>query len=186
MHPLRIFLIAFLVTLPLTVLAAPTEVQQLLTEGQTAFTRGDLAAAKSSFEMVYRIDPRNQLAIGYLLRIKAAEASKPKGIDQEKQLATLILPKVELKEATLGSALDFLKKAVDKQSEGKLAVNFVVQLPDDQVKTQAVTLSLSNVPFPEVLRYLGGVAGLNFVYDKYAIIVKPQAATPPAPATTAQ
>jgi hypothetical protein len=85
---------------------------------------------------------------------------------------------VELKEATLGSALDFLKKTVDRQSEGKLAVNFVVQLPDDQVTTQPVTLSLSNVPFTEVLRYLGGVAGLNFVYDKYAIIVKPLAAAP--------
>ena len=173
-----IFLSALLVTLPLAVLAAPAEVQQMLTEAQTAYMRGDLATAKSGFEMVYKIDPRNQVAIGYLLRIKAAEANKPKGNDQEKQLAALIVPKVELKEATLGAALDFLKKTVEKQSEGKLAVNFVVQLPDEQVKSQPVTLSLSNVPFTEVLRYLGGVAGLNFVYDKYAIIVKPMAAAP--------
>lgn len=176
MNPLRIFLFTLVVTLPLAVLAAPAEVQQLLTEAQTAYMRGDIATAKADFEMVNQIDPRNQVAIGYLLRIKVAEANKPKGNDQEKQLAALIMPKVELKEATLGAALDFLKKAVERQSAGKLAVNFVVQLPDDQVKSQAVTLSLSNVPFTEVLRYLGGVAGLNFVYDKYAIIVKPQTA----------
>jgi hypothetical protein len=53
-------------------------------------------------------------------------------------------------------------------------VNFVVQLPADQVNTQTVTLSLNNVPFGEALKYLGTVASLDFVYDKYAILVRPK------------
>lgn len=173
MKPLQIFLFTLAVALPLVVSAAPEEVQQLITEGQTAFNRGDMETAKTNFEMVYRIDPRNQLAINYLRRIKYTESNRPKGTDQEKLFAALIIPKVEFKEATLGSALDSLKKTVERQSEGKLAVNFVVQLPDEQVKSQPVTLSLSNVPFTEVLRYLGGVAKLSIVYDKYAVIVRP-------------
>jgi hypothetical protein len=67
-----------------------------------------------------------------------------------------------------------MRKAAIRESGGKLAVNFVVQLPADQVNTQTVTLNLSRVPFTEALKYLGTVGSLDFVYDKYAIIVRPK------------
>jgi len=66
-----------------------------------------------------------------------------------------------------------MKKAADKISNGKVAVSFVVEVPPDQVNSQPVTLSLTNIPFTEALRYIGGVAGLNFTYEKYAIVVRP-------------
>ena len=169
--------------------AAPPELQELLTEGQTAYMRGDLDKAKAAFEMVYRIDSRNTVAIGYLKRIKIDEETKPKGNDIEKQLSSLVVPQIQFKEATLGSALDYLKKTVDRLTNGKRAVNFVVQLSAEQVSTQTVTLNLTNVPFTEALRYLGTVADLNFTYDKYAIIVMPKTAptastAPTTPPTT--
>ncbi len=163
-------------------LAASLDVQDLLTEGQLAYQKGDLAKAKAAFELVYKMDSRNTVAIGYLRRIKVDEASKPKGNDQEKQLAGVIIPQIQFKDATLGSALDYLKKAVDKQSGGRQAVNFVVQLPAEQVNTQTVTLNLTNIPFTEAVRYLADLANATIVYDKYAIMVKPKAAAP-APVT---
>jgi hypothetical protein len=84
---------------------------------------------------------------------------------------------VEFKEATLGSALDYLKQVVARVSEGKAAVNFIVQLPDDQVKTQTVTLNVTNIPFTEVLRYIGGLANVQFEYEKYAVVVKAKGST---------
>jgi hypothetical protein len=145
--------------------------------------RGDLEKAKAAFEMVYQIDSRNQVAIGFLRRIKVDEQNKPKGNDQEKQLAGLIIPQIQFRDATVGSAFDFLKKAVDKQSGGKQAVNFVLQLPAEQVNTQTVTLNLTNVPFTEAVRYLADLAGASVAYDKYAIKVTPKNASPaPAPA----
>jgi len=116
------------------------------------------------------------------------ELNKPKGNDQEKQLAALIIPQISFKDATLGSALDYLKKSVEKASGGKQAVNFVIQLPAEQVNTQTVTLNLSNIPFTEAVRYLGDLANATIVYDKYAIMVKPKAGAPtlPAPAPVAQ
>jgi hypothetical protein len=163
--------------------AAPQpEIQQYLTEGQTAFIRGDIAKAKAAFEMVYQMDPRNPVAIGYLRRIKIAEENQPKGNDQEKALAGLLIPQIQFREATLVSALDYLKKSVEKASGGKQAVNFVVQLPAEQMNTQTVTLNLSNVPFTEALRYLGGLANFTAKYEKYAITLKPEAAVPPTTA----
>lgn len=170
-------ILACLFTFSLSALAAPGELQELLTEGQTAYIRGDLAKAKAAFEMVYRIDSRNQVAIGYLRRIKVDEQNKPKGNDQEKQLAALIIPQIQFKDATLGSALDYLKKAVEKQSGGQQAVNFVVQLPAEQVASQTVTLNLTNIPFTEALRYLGGLANFAPVYEKYAISLTPAPAS---------
>jgi hypothetical protein len=165
--------------------AASLDVQDLLTEGQLAYQKGDIEKAKAAFEMVYKMDSRNQVAIGYLRRIKVDEASKPKGNDQEKQLAALIIPKIEFRDATLGSALDYFKKTVDKQSGGKQAVNFVVQLPAEQVNTP-VTLNLSNIPVTEALRYLGELVNATFVYEKYAVMVKPKSgAVAPVPAPTA-
>jgi hypothetical protein len=164
-------------------LAASLDIPQLLTEGQTAYIRGDLAKAREAFGLVYQMDSRNQVAIAYLRKIKIAQENAPKGNDQEKQLAALIIPQIQFRDATLVSALDYLKKAVEKASDGKQAVNFVVQLPAEQVNTQTVTLSLTNVPFTEALRYVGGLSSFTPVYEKYAITLKPKA--PEATATTA-
>ena len=168
--------------------ALPPEIQaqvtQLVTEGQAAYQKGDIQGAKTAFQQVYELDSRNTVAIGYLRRIQVDEKTRPKSVPLERQLSTLVIPQIQFREATLGSALDYLRKSVDKQSGGKLAVNFVVQLPPEQQNTQLVTLNLSNVPFNEALKYLGTVATLDFVYDKYAIIVKPKtegAATTSAP-----
>jgi hypothetical protein len=163
---------------------AQTSAQQLMSEAQTAYIRGDIETAKKDFELVLRIDPHNQVAINYLRNIRSQEAKSPRGNDQEKQLAAIIVPKVEFREATLGSALEYLRQQVTKLSNGKQSVNFVAQLPDEQMKSQAITLVLSNVPFTEVLRYLGTVANVQFEYQKYAVVVKPAGA--PGTASTAK
>lgn len=164
--------------------SAAEDTKQLLSEAQQAYLRGDLATAKAGFEMVYRIDPRNQVAIGYLRRIKVDEAKGGgKGSDQEKALRAVILPKVEFREATLGSALEFFRQTVAKATEGKQAVSFVPQIPEEQLKTQLVTLSLTNVPVTEALRYLGSVANVTFTYEKYAIVMRPRAGAEATPKT---
>lgn len=148
------------------------ELQALLTEGQTAYVHGDLAKAKAAFETVYQIDSRNTVAISYLKRIIADEKTKPKNVDQEKALASLIIPKVELRDATLREALDFLRKKVTDLSGGKQSVNFVIPIGEPTDSTR-VTLSLQSVPFPEAVRYIGRVANFDFTYEKYAIVGKP-------------
>lgn len=171
--------------------AAPPspEVQQFLKDGQAAFNKGDYATAKGAFEMVYQIDSRNVTAINYLQKIKVLEKGVPKSVDQEKQLAGLIVPKVTLKEATIGSVFDYLKTTAGKISDGKVAVNFVLKLPDDVIKTQTVTLNMTDAPFTEVVKYVAELANLNVQYQKYAVLVTPKggvAPDAPAPAPEAK
>ena len=50
----------------------------------------------------------------------AAEKKNPTVATQQKQLEALIVPKIDFRDASLGSTLDFLKQSASKLSEGKL------------------------------------------------------------------
>ena len=174
MKTLRFRLVGFLASIALTVGVSAATTQELLTAAQTAYMKGDVESAKKNFLAVAKADPKNQVAIGFLRKIAVEESKKPQVSTTQKQLEKLIVPKVDFRDATLGSALEFLKQTAAKSSDGKVNVSFVVQLPEEQ-KLQPVTLALANVPYSEVLRYLGELAKIDFVYDKYAIVVKPLA-----------
>jgi hypothetical protein len=145
--------------------------QQLLSAGQTAMLRGDLATAKARFAEANRIDPKNPVVIGYLKQIAIQEAKTPQSPDTEKQLAALIIPQLQFREATLGSALDFLKKKVSELSGGKQSVNFVVANGIDQ--NTKVTVNLSNIPVTEALRYVAELSNAQVEYQKYAVMIRP-------------
>jgi hypothetical protein len=152
--------------------------QELLTEAQRDYLRGDADNAKQKFKMVLESDPRNVTAQNYLRMIAVQEKSGNGAGQLEKQLQALILPRVELKDATFGTALEYLKQNAAKVSEGKTKVSFVVQVPADIADSKKVTLSLTNVPFTEVLRYMGELTGFRFAIEKYAIFVKEKTGAP--------
>jgi len=161
-HPLLLALILF--TLP-----AMAQTSALLSRAQKAYLAGDVATAKPLFEQVLAQDPKNVAATNYLRAIREAE----KQAGPEKQYQTLVLPKVEFQNASLESALQALKQQATKASGGKSAPNFVIQPGVD--KETPVTLSLTDMPFLEVVRYVAAQAKAEVQMDRYAIILKPKA-----------
>ena len=160
--------------------------QQLLTEAQRAYMKGDVDEAKLKFEMVLVQDSGNTVAKNYLLMI-AVQQKKEGGHELEKQLKTITLPKVEFKDATFGAALEYLKQQVAKQSGGNIKVSFVVQLPPEFADTQRVTLTLADIPFTEALHYMCELAGVDYKIERFAVIIKKKSEEPPAvPASPAQ
>lgn len=154
---------------------------QLLTEAQRAYIAGQTDIAKEKFQAVLKSDPENTTARNYLKMINSSERTDGGG-QLEKQLKAVVLEKVELKDATFGSALEYLKQQVAKQSKGSLKLSFVVQLPPEFADTQKVSLSLEGIPFPEVLRYLCEMGGVEYKIEKYAVIIKKKGAVAvPAP-----
>lgn len=162
---------AFLSLLVLGATVFAADVSKILSEAQTAMIRGDIETAKRNFQIVYQLDPKNVVAIGGLRQIAAQEAKGGGSPAIEKQLSAVILPQVQFKEATLTEALDFLKKKVTEASGGKQTANFVVQPGVDQ--NAKITLSLTNIPLTEALRYLSGLVNAKMDYQKYAIVIKP-------------
>ena len=156
--------------------------QQLFSEAQRAYIGGDVETARQKFQTVLELDPANIGAKNYLRMIAAQQKTDGNG-QLEAQLKSLVLPKVEFKDATFGSALEYLKQQAAKQSAGKIKVSFVVQLAPEFAETQRVSLNLADIPFTEALHYLGELAGVDFKIEQYAVIVKKKPAeTGAAPA----
>lgn len=162
------FLLALLV---LSTGALAADLQRMLSEAQTAMIRGDLETAKRNFQFINQVDPRNPIAIGGLRQIAVQEAKQGNGASIEKQFSTVILPQIQFREATFAEALDFLKKKVADVTGGKQTANFVVQPGVDQ--TAKVTLSLTNIPLTEALRYVTDLVNAKVEYQKYAIVIRP-------------
>ena len=139
-------------------------------EAQRAYLGGDTATAKTKFQELLSVDPSNVGAKNYLRMIVMAEKKDKKGA-LSGQLATLMVPKVSFKEASFASVLEFLKTKAAELSANKVAPSFVLQLPPDFAKQTPITLELSNVPFTEVLRYLGDLTSTKFQIQEFAIVV---------------
>ena len=167
--------LAFLLasSLVLGALQAQTSAAKEYSEAQRAYLAGDTETAKTKFQEVLAIDPTNSGAKNYLRTILMAE-KKDKKSPLAGQLKTLIVPKVSFKEASLASVLDFLKSKAAEISANKVAPSFVLKLPADFATQTPITLELSNVPFTEILRYLGDLTSTKFDIQEYAIVVTPR------------
>ena len=159
--------------------AFASDVSDLLAAARRAYSEGQIAVAKEKFDLVRRLEPNNSTALGYLKRIAADELLLTKGRnDMEEACKKLVLEKVDLRDASLAEALEFLKQKAVQASGGKLTVNFVLQL-DEQAQAKKVTLTMQKAPFFEVLRYVGELVEVQFKYEQYAIVVKPKSAQVP-------
>jgi len=161
------------------------DVQKLLTEGQTAYVRGDMATAKRNFQLVNKADPRNPTAIGYLRQIAAYEKKNPGSASSEGEFKGIVIQKIEFREATLAAALDFMKKKVADATGGKKSVNFVLQLSPEQ-QNAPVTLNLSDIPFTEALRYIAESINAKVEYQKFAVVISSKTGGGAAPASEAK
>jgi thioredoxin-like negative regulator of GroEL len=159
--------------LPALAFADPTEAD-LMGQAQRAYLSGDYATATQLFTQVLETDPQNNLAIQYLRKIRAATAgAQPPAKDPIKDL---VLPKIDLKNATFSAALDFFKQQAEKQG---VTVSFVSQLPADQMN-HPVTLSLGQIPFLDALGYLCQLDNATYKVERYAIVILPA----PAPGSS--
>jgi hypothetical protein len=161
-------LVALLCTLvPVLAIADPT-VPQLMAQGQRAYIAGDYDTAKGLFAQVLEINPQNTVAIQFLRNIRLAQAGVA-ATPAPDPIKDLVIPKIQFKDATFSSALDFFKQAAAKQS---VTVSFVPNLPAPQME-KMVTLNLAQIPFLDALRYLCELNNAVFKVEPYAIVITP-------------
>ena len=94
----------------------------------------------------------------------------------QRKLERTIIPKLEFKEATISEALNFLrKKSVELDpDEPKTGVIIQIKFDETPVADVRITVSLSNIPLIEALKYVTGLANLKFKVEPYAVSVVPQ------------
>jgi hypothetical protein len=142
---------------------------EMQAEAVRAFQAEDYATAKSLFESLLSIDPKNLAARNYLRAIAQREKGGP-GL--EGALRKILIPTVDFRDATVREAVAFVSQKVRELSGGKQTVNVVWLVPPEQTATARVTLNLRNVPASEVLRYIGAASNLRFSYDALALKIE--------------
>ena len=105
-----------------------------------------------------------------------------------KKLQTIVIPRLEFRDATVAEAVDFLRKGsanCDKAENdpAKRGVNFVLNIGATPASEARITLSLSDIPVLDALKYVTGLADLKFTIERSAVVIVPlDAKTKPASA----
>ncbi len=144
--------------------------EEIQSEAVRAFQAGDFATAKSLFQSLLEIDPKNPAARNYLRAIALRESGGP-GL--EASLRNINIPAVDFRDVTVREAVAFVALKVQEISAGKRSVNVVWMVPPEATEGTRITLSLRNVPASEVLRYIGDASNLHFTYDAHALKIRP-------------
>jgi hypothetical protein len=100
--------------------------------------------------------------------LNVAEAKKG---DMKSRVEAINVPKVDFKEASLTSVLDYLPK-LGAQQPGATPINIVRMFPKEYGDAKKITLQLSSVPMSSVLEYVAELGGVTVSYEKAAVVIK--------------
>jgi general secretion pathway protein D len=93
------------------------------------------------------------------------------------KLDTIIIPRIDFTDSSIKEALDFIKKRasdLDTGDSDNKGINIVLKLPPDSPDASyPITLSLSDVPLREALRYVTEAANLKIKIETHAVVVVP-------------
>lgn len=83
--------------------------------------------------------------------------------------AKIIIPKIELHEATIAEAVEFLRAKATEFDPEKRGVNII--LKPGSAAGAKITMSLTNIPLVEALRYVTGLSGLEMRSEANALVL---------------
>lgn len=93
------------------------------------------------------------------------------------KLDSIIIPRIDFTDSSVKEALDFIKKRASDLDEGdsdNKGINIVLKLPPNSPDAAyPITLSLSDVPLREALRYVTEAANLKIKIETHAVVVVP-------------
>jgi hypothetical protein len=162
--------------------SANDTVQAWYEQGRAAFFRDDLATAKRLLLRVNKADPKHQPTIILLKNIQLAEqAQAARNSTLEGRMRRLIIPTLDLTDAKVAEALEFLQLKAAELTPNGPKPNFILRV-DAKTGAQTITLKLNKVSLHDALRAVAGAAGMEVVYDQFAVTIQPRSPEPsPAP-----
>ncbi len=171
---------------PHNVLARRGLVQVLSLKGRSRVAAYD----HTRTELLLEVDKAWELSVraqdeepGQPIRIPIDE--QPKDVTVEAKLRQIIIPRVNLDDANLNDAIDFLRvtsSSLDLMTadQSKRGINFNINLgPEDSPVVQAIQnkrfdLRLQNVPVQQVLKYIMELTETAYEVDPYSVIIIPR------------
>jgi len=92
----------------------------------------------------------------------------------ERKTHSLIIPKIDVDEITIQDFVDLLRDETRKQDPDHTGVNFFLRFDpnrEQEIKQRQVTLSFTNLPVEEIVRYLCLATGLKYRIEASAVVI---------------
>jgi tetratricopeptide (TPR) repeat protein len=171
-RPLAPLAIALALMLPLSAQTPAQRAELLFRQGRAAEQTGDPEAARKAYTDALQANPNHAHARYNLGQLKlSAPAMAAKG--REAKFGAVMVPGLKLDHASLKEALEALQVIVEKQTNGEVAPNFILQDPKEALAGAKITLVLKNTPAKAVLQYILDQAGAKARHDEHAIVITP-------------
>lgn len=145
---------------------AADDINTLFQQGRTAYYNGNFDLARQLLTQVQAMNPKHFETNAMLAQI-AAQDKKGEG-NLRRQFDAVTIPKYEVTDTSLEESLQALTIYAKNASKDKVQPNFIVKSPD--LNKAKITLSLTNTPLSEVVRYLSEMAKAKVTWDKHAVV----------------
>ncbi len=150
--------------------SAAQQAEAYYKKGMSAEKAGDPAAAIEAYKAALKLHPGHANARYRAGQVKI-HAESIKSSATEAKIGAVMIPVYQLEDATLQEAIELLSVAMDKETNGEIAPNFVIEDPKDRLKDIRVTMNLKNIPVKAVLEYLHTQTKTKARYDEHAVVI---------------
>ncbi|MEO0448421.1 MAG: hypothetical protein AAF191_20345 [Verrucomicrobiota bacterium] len=102
------------------------------------------------------------------------EPQNPSLTALEETLKTTILPSINFNDVPIFDALQRIQQQSVLHSSDKVGINIIIRAQDsiENIGSTPITLSLTNIPLTEALRYTTSLAGMTYEVETHAIVVR--------------
>lgn len=156
--------------------APPTQAQvanAYYNRGIAAEKAGDVVGARTAYTKALQANPRHANCRYRLRQLELYKDSiARKG--REKQFDKVTIPVIQIDGATLEESLNALSKMIAKESQGKVAANFIIQDPKGQFAKSKINLNLKALPASALIKYMLTQANAKARYDEHAVVIMPK------------
>lgn len=162
-------------------------VQSVYAEGVKLFNQQKYEEALTNFERILQVKANHVYARNYATKCKNAIAKGvgPKN-DLEGQLAKIIIPNINLKDAPVGDVLDYLASRAEELTGGKMVPNFIYKGTNEQRDNTMITLNMRGVPMTQAIKYVGQLSRSRVRYEEHAVVIDPSAGSNPTTGPSAE
>ena len=152
---------------------ADTDLQKsaaYLRQGIVAEKAGDPDKALESYKAALLLNPKNADARYRAGQVKINAASIRSNATEAK-IGAVKLPVYQIEDSSVSEAIQLLGIAIDKESEGEIAPNFVIEDPKGKLADIRISMELKNVPAKAVLDYIHSQANTKARFDEHAVVI---------------
>lgn len=156
--------------IPASAQSAGQKAEAYYQKGLAAEKGGDPETALASYNAALELFPGHANARYRAGQVKINAATIKSGATEAK-IGSVLIPAFQIEDATVSEAIELLSLLMDKETDGKIAPNFIIEDPKQKLAGTRISMQLKNIPVKAILDYIHSQANTKARYDEHAVVI---------------